>query len=260
MTDLLVRHAAGALLFACAFGTASPAHAAQSAPTAGTPLFSADVIVERTTVDRENAVVERTPKVRYRLVERQGARGLTTEITFQNTPPFPGRGPLTDPSAGFKVTMNEQDGITVLDPAGRVVTTGATTPESGRPPRPGGRRSAGRPSSVVLEPSVAARRNALAARFGSPIGRHGTHERYVRSEEDTYEEMLVDPAAAVPTEINTMRAGRLVHRSVLAYRTLPDGRMYCSERRDESLVDPADSSALRNVTTITYTALPGGGR
>jgi hypothetical protein len=61
-------------------------------------------------------------------------------------------------------------------------------------------------------------------------------------------------------EINTMRAGRLVHRSSLSYTTLPDGRFYCALQRDEALADPDDETGPRNVTTTTYTAVTGGVR
>jgi hypothetical protein len=260
MTDLLRRYAAGTLLLACAADAGAPALAAQASPSSDAPLFSADVIVERTTVDREDVVVERMPKVRYRLNERLGSGGVTTEIVFQNTPPFPGRGPLTDPSAGFKVSINEQDGISVVDPQGKVVSTRAATSEQGPLTGPALQRRNGASPSLLLERSTVARRQALVARFGSPVGRHGKHDRFVRNDQDTFEEVLVDPDAAVPTEINTLRSGRLVHRSVLAYQTLPDGRIYCSSRRDESVIDPADESALRNVTTTTYTPVTGGGR
>ena len=270
MTDRLRRSAASALVSVCVLAGMPHARAAQPATTPATSTgFSADVVVERTTVDRDGAVVARMPKVRYRVTERRGPRGATTEIAFQNTPPFPGRGPLQDPSAGFKVLMNERDGITVVDPAGKVVPanraraggadTTAAAPADAAAFTQGVTRAEGRPG-LGLERSGAARRQALVARFGSPVGRHGDRERFVRNEADTFEEVLVDPDTALPVEINTMRAGRLVHRSSLSYGALPDGRFYCSSQRDEALADPDDEAGPRNVTTTTYTVVTGGGR
>ncbi len=270
MTDRLRRSAACALFSVCVLAGIRGVRADQSATGTATPSgLSADVVVERTTVDRDGAVVARMPKVRYRLTERRGPRGASTEIAFQNTPPFPGRGPLKDPSAGFRVLVNDRDGITVVDPTGRVVPTnstradgietaaavpaGATTIANGAPQDESS-------TGLGLERSGVARRRALVARFGSPVGRLGDRERFVRNEADTFEEVLVDPDTALPREINTMRAGRLVQRSSLSYATLPDGRFYCSSQRDEVLADPGDESGALNVTTTTYTVVTGGAR
>lgn len=268
MTDRLRRSAASALVCVCLLGGVPQAFAAQSATTPATVTgFSADVVVERATVDRDGAVVARMPKVRYRVTERLGARGATTEIAFQDTPPFPGRGPLQDPSAGFRVLLNEWDGITVVDPTGKVVpVSGAQAAGDGTAPTadvaavPQGAQRAASGAGLGLERSGAARRQALVARFGSPVGRVGDRERFVRSEADTFEEVLVDPATFLPMEINTLRAGRLVQRSSLSYGTLPDGRFYCASQRDEALADPDDEAGLRSVTTTTYTVVAGGER
>ena len=276
MTDRLRRSAACALFSVCVLAGTLDAQADQPATGPATPTgFSADVVVERTTVDRDGVVVSRMPKVRYRVTERRGPRGASTEIAFQNTPPFPGRGPLKDPSAGFRVLMNDRDGITVVDPTGKVVPTNSARADGAAPRR---RRARGPQScqwrrglanetpqaesstGLGLERSGAARRQALVARFGSPVGRLGDRERFVRSEADTFEEVLVDPDTALPREINTMRAGRLVHRSSLSYATLPDGRFYCSSQRDEVLADPDDEAGTLNVTTTTYTVVTGGAR
>ena len=270
MTDRLRRSAACALAALCMLPGSPHAQAAQVAAAAATsPGLSADVVIERTTVDRNGAVISRMPKVRYRVTERRGSGGDTTEIEFQNTPPFPGRGPLQDPGAGFRVLMNERDGITVIDPTGKVVPAnrqreGDAGAVAGSVPgasasMPAELRREGK-ASLGLERSGEARRRALVARFGAAVGRHGEHERFVRSDAGTFEEVLVDPRTALPVEINTLRAGRLVHRSSLSYDTLPDGRFYCSSQRDEALADPDDEAGSRSVTTTSYTVLTGGAR
>ena len=270
MTDRLRRSAACALCSVCVLAGMRDARADQPVTgPAASVAFSADVVVERTTVDRDGVIVSRMPKVRYRVTERRGPRGASTEIAFQDTPPFPGRGPLKDPSAGFRVLVNDGEGITVVDPTGKVVptnspraegseTTTATTAGAASltTPTPRAEGSTG----LGLERSSVARRRALVARFGSPVGRLGDRERFVRNEADTFEEVLVDPDSALPREINTMRAGRLVMRSLLSYLTLPDGRFYCSTQRDEVLADPDDEAGALNVTTTTYTVVTDGAR
>jgi hypothetical protein len=270
MTHRLRRSAARALFSVCALAGTPGAQANQ--PATGPAIstgFSADVVVERTTVDRNGVIVSQMPKVRYRVTEGRGPRGASTEIAFQNTPPFPGRGPLKDPGAGFRVLVNEWDGITVLDPTGKIVPTNSAGTDGGGATTAASASGAGlarvapqaeHSTGLGLERSAAARRQALVARFGSPVGRLGDRERFVRNEADTFEEVLVDPDTALPIEINIMRSGRLVHRSSLSYGALADGRFYCSFQRDETLSDPSDEAAPRNVTVTTYTVVTDGAR
>lgn len=258
MTDLLRRKTAAALILLGVWGVAPLVQARQSADRGSdTGPFAADVVVERLTVQPDGVVVQRLPKVRYRLSQRSGPHGLVTEIRFHATPPFPGRGPLQDPSAGFRVMLSEGDGIQVFDPDGTPVPARRETET-----RPGARAELGLPDSfpseLTMSPSGTARRLALTARYGRPVGNHGQYERFVRSEGDTLEEVLVDPQTALPVEINAVKTGRLVLRTWIEYSALADGRLYRASQRDETLTDPGDPQGLRSVTTTTYTPLRGG--
>ncbi len=293
MTHLL-RTAAALLMVTCSGPL--PASGQTSSSSSGTPLFAADVEVERTVVDSTGTVLERLPKLRYRLSQRERSGDVLTEIQFQSTTPFPGRGPLQDPTAGYRVVMSERHGMQVLDPQGRPVSGPATLPPPGPAPtapatagttrsgssraepvapqaaaansaRPGPEhapaigRGSGQPAPELALPRAAAeRRRALQARYGSPAGRQQDRERFVRAEGELTEELVVDASTALPLEVNTRHQGRLVYRSSLSYGTLADGRYYRRVQRDESPTDPSNPDSTRHVITTSLTPVAGGGR
>lgn len=242
------RRLAGALLMAAGAAGQVPAVGAQApAP------FEADVVVERTTIDREGAVVQRLPRVRYRLIQRSEAPGFSTDIIFVDTPPHPGRGPLQDPGAGFRVRFAEGEGMRVFDPSGRPL---ASAPQgvAGAADSPG----PSAPPPVAVPRDATARRRDLTSRYGAATGTARRHERYVRSDGAGLEEVLVEPSTALPVEINTVRGGRLVSRSSMTYRSLADGRLYRAVQRDEAVVDADAHDGLRSVTITTITPAGGG--
>jgi hypothetical protein len=230
-------------------GVAGAAHAEQGAESAPVD-YAADVVVERATIDRENRVVERMPTVRYRLIQRMAAAGLQTEVRFRGTPPFPGRGPLQDPSAGFRVVMSEAEGIQVFGPDGQRIAQNSA-PAGPAPASP-------HESGLVAPRSLAERRAALAAAFGPAAGRVRTRQRFLRRTGEEVAEVLVDPTSSLPVEVNTVRGGKLLARSLFTYRTLPDGRVVRASQRDETAADSDDSSGRRSVTLTTYQPVAGG--
>jgi hypothetical protein len=231
--------------------SAGAANAGQ-APEPAHADYAADVVVERATIDRENRVVERMPTVRYRLTQRMAAAGLQTEVRFRGTPPFPGRGPLQDPSAGFRVVMSEAEGIQVFGPDGqRIAQNSAPTGPAPASPHESG---------LVAPRSLAERRAALASAFGRSVGRVRSRQRFLQRTGEAVAEVLVDATLSLPVEVNTMRGGKLLSRSMFTYRTLPDGRVMRASQRDEAANDPDDTNGLRSVTLTTYQPVAGGGQ
>lgn len=252
-----------AVMLVCAGAARAASAGPQADRTSVVRDFIADVVVERLTVQADGAVAQRLPMVRYRLSQRQGPRGLRTEIHFQASPPFPGRGPLQDPSAGFRVVMGEAEGIRVFDPSGAPLTSPGPSNDAGAA-SPEDAQATSTPvlSELAVPRSGDARRRSLVARYGPSVGRVRRHERFVRLEDDVVEEVLIDPDTALPVEMNTAQAGRLLAKSSMSYASLPDGRLYRAAQRDETLVDPAVADGLRNVTITTYTPVVsvGGAR
>lgn len=228
---------------------AAGAHAEQ-APESAAADYAADVVVERATIDRDNKVVERMPTVRYRLIQRRSGSGIETEVRFRGTPPVPGRGPLQDPTSGFRVVLSEAAGVAVFGPDGQRI---AQNVEPSMPPP-----ATPEESGLVAPRSVAERRAALAATFGQAVGRVRNRQRFLQRHGDAVAEVLVDPALSLPVEVNTVRGGKLQSRSSFTYRALPDGRVMRASQRDEAVVDPNDGNSLRSVTVTTYAPVAGG--
>jgi hypothetical protein len=63
----------------------------------------------------------------------------------------------------------------------------------------------------------AERRVRLHLTFGAPIERVAGMDRYLASRDDRLEEVLVDPLAVVPVEVNTMVAGALAVHTRIGY-------------------------------------------
>ena len=183
-----VRRARVALILLSGWPRASPGQALPAA----SPAF--DVTVERTLVSESGVVEHRGPTIRYRLAEVEGPDGRAMEMRFQPTTPFPGRGPLADPAAGFRVVMHESGSVRIFDATGRQVEP----LDAGALPRmtPLPAREAG--GGPALPRRASERLRALVSRYGSPQERDGAHVRYRRLDGDLAEEAVVQAATGCP--------------------------------------------------------------
>lgn len=94
----------------------------------------------------------------------------------------------------------------------------------------------------------AARRFELERRFGPSRARLGGLDRYVSTSGNVSTEVLVDPNAAVPVEINTLRGRTLVGRTTFAHEVQPGGVVVRRRQRSEWAL-PGDAGE-RVVTSI----------
>jgi hypothetical protein len=72
---------------------------------------------------------------------------------------------------------------------------------------------------VVAQSAARALAEALRAALGTPVDHVGGLDRYVAVRPDAMAEVLVDPAAALPVEINVVRGGSLAARTRFGYDT-----------------------------------------
>lgn len=92
---------------------------------------------------------------------------------------------------------------------------------------------------VLFSPHSAreARASALRLRYGDARGAVAGRERFVLSGPDGVNEVLVDPAIALPVEVNRTRNGKLVSRKVITYEPQDGGvvprRMVLERVRDD---------------------------
>ncbi|MCC7123487.1 MAG: hypothetical protein IT178_01460 [Acidobacteria bacterium] len=252
--------AAGAIAtLAVIHAAAPPADAAQDPAAAesratadGRITFEADVVVATSVMTEDDKVVEEQPPLRYRVTLRSGQAGPSSEFTFQDARPFPGRGPLTDPTGGFRLVIGPR-GMQLFNNKNQPMTE-LTSPE----------QSAGLAAMVndiLMTPDPSARRAALRERFGNAQGRQRKMDRFVRRDRSDVEEVMVDPALALPIEVTHTRDGQWERRSSMRYARLADGRYYRAQQRDESPMAAADGQRPRKmVTTTTLAPTRGGGR
>lgn len=218
-----------------------------SAQAPGTPpqaaeVFSADVVVEDTIVDAQGAVVETRPATRYRLSRRRVEGGIETELAYPKGRLFE-KGPLVDPRGGSRIVFGPAGtGTRIYDAAGALVTA------IDAPPPPSAARDDA--TLVFADRDLRQRQAALQRTNGRAQGRLGRRDRYLSHDGDATTETLVEPGTMLPVEINVVRGGALVERSMLDYARMPGGRWYLARTRSEAAMP--DGSGRRFVSTRTH--------
>jgi hypothetical protein len=104
------------------------------------------------------------------------------------------------------------------------------------------------------------RRQTLEARFGRPAGRVGQRDRFVRADGDVVRETLVDPAHAVPVEINSVRGGELISRVLIDYESHRGGLVRRRLRADQRMPGDVTGRSLTDVSLSDIRVTLGAGR
>ncbi len=225
---------------------------AQTPDTTATPrtLFSVDVVVERSIVQADGQVVHQLPPVRYRLTRSQTSTGRTSTVTLERSRAFPATGPLADPFAGFRVEYDERGG------SPRVYNAkGERLPEPDLEKE--GRVRASVPliesgsfgDLIAKRAGATERRQHLQRDLGPPVGRVRGLDRFLSAQGEVTHEVLVDPADAVPVEVNLARNGALESHVTFDYQVLSDGSLLRRAARSESLVPGRPDHRLLTRTT-----------
>jgi hypothetical protein len=94
------------------------------------------------------------------------------------------------------------------------------------------------------------RRAELERQFGRPVERVRGLDRYIRTRQGDIDEVLVDPATALPIELNTVRNGALASQIQMTYEPTGNGALIRRWFRAERALADA---ARRVVTTIDVT-------
>ena len=197
-------------------------------------------------------------------VRRDSAEGATGVAAVDN--PFLAVRMESDPNGALR--LYNARGQVIRGPAAADRRLFASADGTPRPRVPGRTRPNGpaarafeRASGLLAAAGAAGDRRAdLVRRFGPSRDRVRGFDRYVSTRQNDVDEILVDPATALPTEQNTMRGGRLVARVQMEYAAHGDGvfvRRWC---RAEHIVP---DSTRRIVTTIDVSNVRvtiGGGR
>jgi hypothetical protein len=105
------------------------------------------------------------------------------------------------------------------------------------------------------------RRQQLEQRYGRPTGRVGRLDRFASAAGGTTEEVLVDPDAELPVEVNIVEDGALMSRVQVSYESNSTVGFVRRHVRSEQVADRA--SGMRMVTDVelaNLTVTAGGGR
>jgi hypothetical protein len=107
-------------------------------------------------------------------------------------------------------------------------------------------------AQIVATPGARAdRQSSFERQLGRPQGRVAGLDRYLATNGDTTREVLVNPEAVVPVEVNTVSRGQLVARTTFGYDQHPNGAWVRKLLRSERVVPNA--SGLRSVLDVAVT-------
>ncbi len=228
-----------------------PAAVAAPAP-AGDALFSAEVTVERAVVNEKGTVIRDLPRSRYRIEHFTGGR---SRMAMLPSAPGPRVGPLADPYAGMVVEFDPAGaGLRLLGRDGQPVPGAPPLPAGLVPPELGQGRHDG---LVTPRRERDQRRADLTRQFGTRAGTVRQLERYVDSRGARWQEVLVEPATALPVEVNVVQDGRLDEHHEFSYDEPTPGHLVRTRTRSETRV-PGAAERLIAVTTLAHVRVSGG--
>lgn len=113
-------------------------------------------------------------------------------------------------------------------------------------------------SLVFKDADLPNRRQALERSHGRPAGRVGKLSRYVQPRGEFSEELLVDPASALPVEVNLTKQDALEAHTTIEYGTATKGQMVRRHLRTEQRLD--GRSGRRSVVSVDFSNVAAEGR
>jgi hypothetical protein len=229
-------------------------------------FFTADVAVSQMHVGANGQRLPGTaPSATYRIEHRAGAHAFTrvAMVEFEGIKAESVAGSVTvdNPLLAVRMELDPKDGLRLFNRRGDRLPevtaadrrffgianpTPATTPPHSRVMSERAQVS----NLVVAAGRQAERRTDIEREFGRPVERLRGLDRYIASRRGNIDELLVDPVAALPVELNTVRGGVLASRVQIAHEPKGNGafvrRWFRAER---ALAD----GGRRVVTTIEVT-------
>jgi hypothetical protein len=260
--------------------TARAEHGAAAGP-ADWNTFSAEISLSRRQVRAGDEITPELPRTRYALERTLGPSGWRTTVTLvamdrpvADSPLGPR--PISNPFHIGRIEFDDSGAQPVAyDALGRVIPP--PTPEqleqwtkrarTERPdlvpalplvPKTGPeeRRQPGPPTRDWIEhlmPSPGrymTRRQSVRQRFGHAVGTERGLERYLTSRGGVVHELLLNPEAAVPAEMNVLHGDQLHSHTAFSYGRDDAGRLVLKSVRVEERLEAPDDS--RVVTDLEY--------
>ena len=238
-------------------------------------FFTAEVAISQMQVAADGQpLAGAAPASRYRLEHRAGANSITrlTLLDRQRDTAESAAGPipLDNPFLAVTAELDAANGLRLYNPRGErlpEVTAadrryfGIANPSSSSRGSDARSMSArARPTSLVVTAASRERRAAFEETFGAPVDRVRGLDRYLKRRGDDVDEALIDPATALPVEINMVRKGVLVAHVQMGYEPRGEGTFIRRSFRSERALA---ESGRRIVTTVDVTnvqVIAGGGQ
>ena len=274
---------AAALAIPIAYVDAIATRQLPSAPHAVEPSeepFSADVAIRHAHGGADGRPLPgQSPALSFRLERRRGASGTVTTMTLIGVARATARGVAGvraldhpylaarmehDPKQGLRLYNARGERLRLPEAADRALF-GRMSDEILPGPRTGADRAAAEAAFASLDDVVAwrerggERRARLERIHGPSQGSVGGLDQYISTDHGDLREVLVDPATALPIEMNTVRAGALVSRTRMSYDAHPAGVFVRRVLRTERVVPSVTPRRLVLEMELSNVRLASGG-
>lgn len=219
--------------------------------------MSVDIAITHAVLDSDGNHVGPAPTpTRFTLTRARGEGGWRTTMMFRRHSGTPTRA-SAHPLDGARIEFDEASSTTqVFDADGQLNPLLSRTTSGGLNPAAGpGQWLEG---LLATAAGRSARARALQDKHGKAVGRLRGLDRFLTQRENGTEEVLADPRAALPIEINTVRDGVLEQHIVFEYDRRPDGAWARRLMRSEQPVP--GSAGHRARMTVEFTNLVVAGR
>ena len=253
----------------------------QAAALADWDTFSAEISISRQHIGESADLRPSLPSTRYQLERTLGPSGWRTTVTLvamdrpvADSPTGPR--PISNPfrigrlefdDSGAQPVAYDAFGRTISPPTTEQLEQWTKRARAERPelvpalpwiPKtaPAERRQPGPPNRDWIEPLMPSpgrhmhRRQSVRQRFGHAVGSERGLERYLTSRGGVVHELLLDPGAAVPAEMNVLHGDQLHSRTAFSYARNDAGRLVLKSVRVEERFETPDDS--RVVTDLEY--------
>jgi hypothetical protein len=214
--------------------------------------LTVDMNVKRQRVKSTGEITGAPSPAAFYRIERSSRTGgwktVITVLSVDRSPVYSLSGAVTAPGP-FPVARieDDEDGtpIRAYNASGALVTPTAFTGTTNATSTP---RTVGQQwlDAFVAPPGKkTARQQAFEKLFGKAT-KAGTLNRYLRTETNGSEEVLVDPKVVVPVEANAVRSGKLVGHRTFTYGPAPDSALVRTAVHAETVtaVDTGDRAVV----------------
>jgi hypothetical protein len=244
--------------------------------SAGEDFFTADVTISQMHVGGDGQRLPgAAPKAKYRIEQRPGPNALIrlTLVEIEGVTAESAAGPVSldnaflavrmdlDPKGGLRLYNRRGERLREVTAADRRLFGHANPPRGTTPPDARVMTVRAQTSNLLVTAGGSGeRRTNLERRFGKPVERVRGLDRYVAARKGDIDEVLVDPATALPVELNTVRKGTLASRVQMTHEPKGNGTFVRRWFRAERALPDAARRVVTTIDVSNVQVIAGGGQ